>query len=92
MNCLSELVIQNRLTICTSSLSRHKKKKFLYQIVTGSSMIILSVKNPGQLSTSIPKRNINGNKVLLCIWRNMKGVVYYKLLKPNETIIAIINN
>jgi len=33
---LSELTIQNRLTICTSLLSHHKKKQFLYQIVTGN--------------------------------------------------------
>jgi len=32
---LSELAIQNRLTICASLLFRHKKKQFLYQIVTG---------------------------------------------------------
>jgi len=31
---LSELAIQNRLTICTSLLSRHKKSS-MYQIVTG---------------------------------------------------------
>jgi len=32
---LSELAIQNRLTICTLLLSRHKKKQFLYKIITG---------------------------------------------------------
>jgi len=37
---LSELVIQNCLTIyCTLLLSRHKKKQFLYQIVTGEKWI-----------------------------------------------------
>jgi len=30
-----KLVIQNRLTICTSLLSCHKKKQFLYENVTG---------------------------------------------------------
>jgi len=62
MNCLSELAIQNRLTICTSLLSRHKKKKFLYQIVTNDEKWIYydnskrkkSSIGPGQ-STSIPK-------------------------------------
>ena len=26
------------------------------------------------------------NKAMLCIWWDMEGVVYYELLKPNETI------
>lgn len=40
----------------------------------------------GQPSTS--KRNIHGSKVLLSIWWDMKGVVYYELLKPNQTVTA----
>jgi len=45
---LSELAIQNRLTICTSLTSLRKRKQFLYQIVIDdekSTIIILSVKN-----------------------------------------------
>ena len=30
--------------------------------------------------------NIPGAKVMLCIWSDQLGVVYYKLLKRNETI------
>jgi len=53
-------------------------------------MIILSKKSwvsSGRPLTSTLKRNIHGNKILLCIWWDIKGV-YYELLKSNLTVIA----
>jgi len=41
---------------------------------------------PGQPSTSTAKSNIYGFKLMLCIWWDQRGVIYYELLKPNETI------
>ena len=41
---------------------------------------------PGQAAKSTAKPNIHGVKVMLCIWWNQKGVLYYELLKPGETI------
>ena len=38
-----------------------------------------------QHSTSA-KPNIYGKKLMLCIWWDQLDVVYYELLKPNETI------
>jgi len=44
---------------------------------------------PGQslpsISTSIPP-NIHGLKIMLCIWEDQKGLVYYELLKPGDSI------
>jgi len=42
----------------------------------------------GQFSTSKPKPNIYVKKVLVYIWWDWKGVLYYKLLQPGETITA----
>lgn len=41
---------------------------------------------PGEPGPSQPKRNIHDSKVMLCIWWDQKGVIYYELLKPSETI------
>ena len=40
-------------------------------------------------STSTAKPNIHGKKLMLCIWWDQLGVVYYELLKPNETITGV---
>ena len=41
---------------------------------------------PGHASTSTARPNIHGAQVMVCIWWDQLGMVYYKLLKPNETI------
>jgi len=41
-------------------------------------------------STSTAKPNIHGKKLMLCIWWDQFGDVYYKLLKPNEAIIGAL--
>ena len=75
-------------------LERHKKKFFSHWIVTGDEKWIhydnpkrkkWYVK-PGQPAKSTAKPNIHGAKVMLCIWWGQKGVLYYELLKPGETI------
>ena len=75
-------------------LERHKKKSFLHRILTGDEKWIRydnpkrkkSYVIPGQPAKSTAKPNIHGAKVMLCIWSDQKGVLYYELLKPGETI------
>ena len=40
---------------------------------------------PGHVSTSTARPNIHGVKIMLCIWWDLLGVVYYELLKSSET-------
>jgi len=42
--------------------------------------------DPGAPSTSTARPNRFGRKTMLCIWWDQKGVVYYELLKPGETV------
>ena len=37
-------------------------------------------------STSTLRPNIHGSKIMLCIWWDQKGLVYYELLKPGDSI------
>ena len=75
-------------------MGRHKKKSFLHRIVSGEGKW-MHYDNPkrkksyvktGQPAKSTAKPNIHGAKAMLCIWWDQKGVLYYELLKPGETI------
>ncbi|GJQ75790.1 hypothetical protein Trydic_g17860 [Trypoxylus dichotomus] len=95
---LKERNIERRLVTCETYLQRQGKKSFLHRIITSDEKLI-HYNNPkrkiawvklGEPDPSIPKRNIYGLKVILCIWWDMWGVVYYELLKPFETVNSIL--
>ena len=44
--------------------------------------------NPGEAPICVPKPNIHGKKVMLCVWWDMKGILYYELLEPCQTVNA----
>jgi len=44
---------------------------------------------PASILTSTPRPNIHGSKIMLCICWDQKGLVYYELLKPGDSITAI---
>ena len=75
-------------------VERQKRKGFLYHIVTGVKKLThYSYPNrrksgglPGHACTSSARPNIHAAKVMLCIWWEQVGVIYYELLKSNETI------
>lgn len=86
--------VERRFCMSEMLLERHKKKSFLHRIVTGDEKWIhydnpkrkKLYGPPGHASTSTAKPNIHCAKVMLCIWWDQKGVVFYELLKPGETI------
>lgn len=91
---LKERDAERRKTVCELLLERQKRKGFSHRIVTGDEKWIyyenpkrkkawVKPVEPGPLQ---PKRNIHCAKVMLCIWWDMKGVVYYEFLKSGETI------
>ncbi|GBP36373.1 Mariner Mos1 transposase [Eumeta japonica] len=91
---LNERQMENRKNTCEILLQRHERKSVLYRIVTGDEKWIYfknpkwrkSWVNPGQPSASTAKPDRFGKKAMLCVWWDQKGVVYYELLKPGETV------
>lgn len=86
----------HRLTICNSLALRMKKKSFLYRIVTGDETWIYYENpvlkkqwlNPGQTPHATPKPDLHRKKVMLCIWWDSQGVLYYELLPEGQTVNA----
>ena len=42
--------------------------------------------SPGEVGPSTPKPNRFGRRTMLCVWWDQCGVVYFELLKPDETV------
>jgi len=63
-------------TVC-SGYSRQDSKKKKYYAKPGQSL--------PSTSTSTLRPNIHSSK-MLCIWWDQKGLVYYELLKPGDSI------
>ncbi|UYV75584.1 hypothetical protein LAZ67_13000669 [Cordylochernes scorpioides] len=91
---LSERQQERRLVTCEGLLARHEKKSFLHRIITSDEKSI-HFSNPmrqrswgllGQFPKWKPRPNRLGKKAMLCVWWDQTGVVYFKLLKPGETV------
>lgn len=86
--------VERRFFTCEQLLERQKRKGFLNRIVTGDEKWIRydnpkrrkSYGYPGHTSSSTARPNIHGAKLMLCIWWDQLGVIYYELLQPSETI------
>jgi histone-lysine N-methyltransferase SETMAR len=93
---LTERNLNQRLTTCISHLARYKKKDFLWKIVTGDEKWIYYTNShnkkqwssPGQTTLATPRTNRLEKKVMLCVWWDMKGILYYELLEPGQTVNA----
>ncbi|GFU45985.1 mariner Mos1 transposase [Trichonephila clavipes] len=57
------------------------KSRFLTRILRGKSYC-----KAGTSSAKVPKPSIHQRRVLLCLWWDRKGPVYYELLKQQKTI------
>ena len=45
--------------------------------------------SPGKTTVAIPRRDRFVAKVMLCVWWDMKGILYYELLEPQQTSFCV---
>ncbi|GFV73594.1 mariner Mos1 transposase [Trichonephila clavipes] len=85
---------ENRKIMCEMLFARYKRRSYLHRIVTGDEKWIyfenLTRNSPyvdrGQPSKSTAWPNRLGRTIMLCIFWNQDGPIFYELLKHGETI------
>ncbi len=93
---LSKDNLVQRASICASLLFRQKHEPFLDRIVTGDEKWVCYVNvcrrtqwlDPGQQPFQDIKPDLHPKKIILCIWWDMKGIIYFELLDAHKTINA----
>ena len=91
---LSERNLLDHISTCSSLLKCNENVLFLKQIKMGDEKWILynnveqkrSWGKRNEPPPTTPKSGLHPKKVLLCIWWDWKGVLYYELLLENQTI------
>lgn len=91
---LSEKNLMDRISISDYLLKRNKNEAFLKRLVTADEKWIVynnvirkrSWSKRGEPPAATPKDGLHPKKVMLCIWWDWKGVVYYELLPQGQTI------
>ena len=95
---LTENNMHQRLTVCSSLLTRHNQEPFLDRIVTGDEKWVLYINlqrkpqwiDKDQKPKLTPKLSIHPKKVMLCVWWNSSGIIHHELLPTNTTITATL--
>lgn len=91
---LKEVHLTQRINICDMHLKRNEIDPFLKRIVTGDEKWVMysntvrkrswcKLKEPAQTTS---KAELHPKKIMLSIWWDYKGVVYFELLPRNQTI------
>lgn len=91
---LSENNLRNRINICDLLYKRNKVTPFLKEMVTGDEKWIIynnvqrkrSWGKPCDLPLTTAKASLHPKKVMLCVWWDWLGILYYELLPTNKTI------
>ncbi|XP_011632512.1 histone-lysine N-methyltransferase SETMAR-like [Pogonomyrmex barbatus] len=90
---LNEKNLMDRISACDSLLKRHQNESFLKRMITGDEKWIVynninrkrSWSKRSEAAQTIAKAGLHPKKIMLSIWWDWKGIVYYELL-PNKMI------
>lgn len=93
---LKEIHLTQRINVCDMHLKRNEIDLFLKRIVTGDEKWIVynnvskkrSWSKSDESAPIISKAEMHQKKIMLSIWWDYKGVVYFELLPRNHTITS----
>ena len=91
---MNEIQLSKRISICNSLLKRNEIDPFLKRIIAGDEKWVVhdnlvrkrSWSKRDEPAQSTSKADIYQKKVMLSVWWNLKGIVYFELLPRNQTI------
>ncbi|GFX97680.1 mariner Mos1 transposase [Trichonephila clavipes] len=86
--------MMDRISICEFLAKRNEIDLFLKWWVTGEEKCVTydnsvrkrSRTKHGEAAQTVAKPGLTARKVLLCIWWDWKGIIYYKLLPYGQTL------
>lgn len=91
---LSKKNLLDRISICESLLNRNNVDPFLKRLVTGDEKWVTydNIKRKrswsirGEPAQTVAKPGLTPRKVLLCVWWDWQGIIYYELLPYGQTL------
>lgn len=95
---LTEANLTARISICDALLKRQENDPFLKRLVTGDEKWIVYdnvVRKRSWRSSSEPpqttsKAGLHPKKIMLSVWWDYKGIIYYELLPSDRTIDSTV--
>ncbi|KFM65461.1 Histone-lysine N-methyltransferase SETMAR, partial [Stegodyphus mimosarum] len=86
--------LTQRINGCDLLKKRNENDPFLKRLITGDEKWVvynnierkISWSSPGEPTQTTSKAGIHQKKVLLSVWWDYKGIIYYELLQPYRTI------
>lgn len=92
---LTERNLCRRIDVCDSLLKRHENDPFLKRIITGDEKWVVynnvkrkrSWSRKDEPAQSISKANIHQKKVMLSVWWDFKGVVFWSFYRITQQLI-----
>ena len=93
---MKEIQLTKRISICELLLKRNETDPFLKRIITSDEKWVVhdnvvrkrSWSKRDELTQSTSKADIHQNKIMLSVWWDWKGIVYFEQLPKNQTIIS----
>lgn len=93
-HALSDRNMMDRINISSLLLEKDNETPFLKRMITGDEKWILynnvargrTWSKQGTVPATAVKQRLTPLKVMLCVWWDWKGIVFYELLPKNETI------